>query len=86
MARIKTAAEPKRMGRPIAVEAEKSISIRLPGKLIEAVEAWALANETSRAEAIRRLIEHGLAVPKLADPYAAFERAIARLKDVPDHE
>jgi len=86
MARIKTAIEPKRMGRQIAVEAEKSISIRLPGKLIEAVEAWASANETSRAEAIRRLIEHGLAAPKLADPYATFERAIARLKDAQDHE
>jgi len=80
MARTKTSAE-KRTDRPITVEADKSINIRLPGKLLEAIETWASTNETSRAEAIRRLIERGLAAPNLVDPYAAFDRAIARLKE-----
>jgi hypothetical protein len=31
---------------------------------------------------VRRLIERGLAAPHPVDPYAAFERAIARLKEV----
>jgi hypothetical protein len=78
----KTSVAQKQTGQPIAVDAEKSVSVRLPGKLLDAVDAWASTNETSRAEAIRRLIERGLA-PQPPDPYAIFERAIARLKEAP---
>ena len=88
MARSKTS-EQKRAGRPIAVEteksAEKSVGVRLPVRLLDAVDAWAANNKTSRSEAIRRLIERGLA-PQPPDPYATFERAIARLKEAQSQE
>jgi hypothetical protein len=85
MARSKSSAEQKRAGRPLAVEGEKSIGIRLPGKLLEAVDAWASSNQTSRSEAIRRLIERGLA-PQPPDPFTTFERAIAKLKEAPGQD
>jgi predicted DNA binding CopG/RHH family protein len=84
MARSKSSSEQKRAARPLAGE-EKSIGIRLPGKLLEAVEAWASSNQTSRSEAIRRLIERGLA-PQPPDPFATFEHAIARLKEAPGRD
>jgi predicted DNA-binding protein len=35
-------------------------SLRLPDDLIERVDAWAKANDCTRSEAIRRLVEKGL--------------------------
>lgn len=64
MAKSKTFVEQKRMGRPVTVEARKSIGIRLPEGLLDAIDAWASANEASRSEAIRRLVEQALAAPK----------------------
>jgi len=83
MARGKTSVEQKRMSRPVAVEGERSVGIRMPGKLLDAIDTWASTHETSRTEAIRRLIERGLAAPPPVDPFAAVERAIARLKEAP---
>jgi metal-responsive CopG/Arc/MetJ family transcriptional regulator len=37
------------------------VAARLPVELIERIERWAHAKETSRSEAIRRLVEQGLA-------------------------
>jgi hypothetical protein len=51
----------RKVGRPPTVEAEKAIGIRLPGRLLDAVDGWGEANEVSRSEAIRRLLERGLA-------------------------
>jgi len=85
MARSKTSVEQKRAGGPVPGEAEKSVGIRLPGKLLDAVDGWASANGTSRSKAIRSLIERGLA-PQAPDPYAAFDRAIARLKEAHDQD
>jgi len=86
MARSKASVEQKQAGRSITVEAEKSVGIRLPGKLLYAVDTWASAHDTSRSEAIRRLIERGLTTPTPVDPYAVFERAIARMKETPGHD
>jgi hypothetical protein len=36
----------------------------MPPTLIAAVEAWAAANDTSRSDAFRRLVEIGLKVKK----------------------
>jgi Ribbon-helix-helix protein, copG family len=36
----------------------------MPASLIAEVEAWAEANDTSRSDAIRRLVELGLKVKK----------------------
>ena len=40
------------------------MTARMPNELIVQVEAWAIANETSRSEAIRRLVELGLKAKK----------------------
>jgi metal-responsive CopG/Arc/MetJ family transcriptional regulator len=52
---------PRRVGRPATVEAERAIGIRLPAMLLESIDSWAKANGASRSEAIRRLVERSLA-------------------------
>ena len=53
----------KRRGRP-ATGKDPHIAARMPTPLIAEVEAWAEANDTTRSEAIRRLVEIGLAGAK----------------------
>ena len=53
---------PKRRGRP-ATGRDPVSAIRLPAELTAAIDKWAARNETaSRSDAIRRLVELGLAV------------------------
>jgi hypothetical protein len=61
-----SAVAPKMRGRPaIKGGRDPHIAARMPPALIAAVEAWADANETSRSDAFRRLVELGLkAKPK----------------------
>jgi hypothetical protein len=49
----------KRRGRP-ATGKDPHIAARMPSELIADVEAWAVANNATRSEAIRRLVELGL--------------------------
>jgi hypothetical protein len=49
----------KRRGRP-ATGKDPHIAARMPPELIAEVEAWAVANDTSRSDAFRRLVELGL--------------------------
>jgi len=42
---------------------DPAISTRLPKPLMQALLQWAADNEISRAEALRRLVEHALANP-----------------------
>jgi hypothetical protein len=49
----------KARGRPATGKAPH-VTARMPSELIVQVEAWATANDTSRSEAIRRLVEIGL--------------------------
>jgi len=51
----------KRRGRP-ATGRDPHVTSRMPATLIADVEAWAVTNETSRSDAIRRLVELGLTV------------------------
>jgi len=52
---------PKKMrGRPSTGGRDPHIAARMPPALIAEVEAWAVANDTSRSDAIRRLVEIGL--------------------------
>ena len=72
-----TAVEPKKRGRP-ATGRDPFVGIRLPAELIQAVELWAGRNDTpSRSEAIRRLVELGLAASASARPHSAKTRAKA---------
>jgi hypothetical protein len=49
----------KTRGRP-ATGKDPHVTARMPNDLIVQVEAWATANDASRSEAIRRLVELGL--------------------------
>jgi hypothetical protein len=49
----------KARGRP-ATGKDPHVTARMPNELVVQVEAWAIANETTRSEAIRRLVELGL--------------------------
>jgi hypothetical protein len=53
----------KKRGRP-ATGQDPFLTARVPQAMIGAIEAWAGANEISRSEAVRRLLEIGLAAKK----------------------
>jgi len=53
----------KRRGRP-ATGKDPHIAARMPPALIAEVEAWAAANDTTRSDAFRRLVEIGLKAKK----------------------
>jgi Ribbon-helix-helix protein, copG family len=57
----------KRPGRP-ATGTDPLISTRAPTAVIAAIDAWAASNGASRSEAIRRLVELGLAVKAEVSP------------------
>ena len=59
--KVKTFVKRKKMGRPVTVEAERYIGIRLPDRQLDNIDAWASAHDVSRSEAIRRLVDRGLA-------------------------
>ena len=54
-----TKVAPKKRGRP-GTGKDPHMAARMPPPLIEQVEAWAEANQTSRSDAFRRLVELGL--------------------------
>jgi hypothetical protein len=53
---------PEAIGAP--AQSEPFSAVRLPIGLTAEIDAWANANEISRSEAIRRLVELGLKVKK----------------------
>jgi hypothetical protein len=53
----------KRRGRP-ATGRDPHVTSRMPTELIAEVEAWAMAHDTSRSDAFRRLVELGLKTKK----------------------
>jgi hypothetical protein len=61
---IKVAPKKKR-GRP-STGKDPHMAARMPAALIAQVEAWATANDASRSEAFRRLVELGLTVKTTA--------------------
>ncbi len=72
MAKVKTYVRQKKMGRPITVEADKAIGIRLPVRLLDSVDEAAEGQGVNRSEMIRRLLDQALtAAPKRARGSAA---------------
>ena len=61
MAKVKTFVRQKKLGRPVTVEAVKAIGIRLPEKLLDAIDETATQQGVNRSEAIRRLCEQAIA-------------------------
>jgi hypothetical protein len=51
---------PKKRGRP-ATGRDPFLTARVPPDAIKAIETWARSNDISRSEAVRRLLEAGLA-------------------------
>jgi hypothetical protein len=54
-----TKVAPKKRGRP-GTGKDPHMAARMPPALIAEVEVWAVANDFSRSEAFRRLVELGL--------------------------
>jgi hypothetical protein len=71
---------PKRPGRS-ATGNDSVISLSMPPEVRCKIENWACTEKLTLSKAIIRLIERGLAAPQPADAYAAFDRAVARLKE-----
>jgi metal-responsive CopG/Arc/MetJ family transcriptional regulator len=46
----------KRVGRPVTVEADVAIGIRLSRQQLDVLDEWAATHGVSRSEAIRRLL------------------------------
>jgi hypothetical protein len=62
----------KRMGRPRGTKFSGTIPARFEPETVAALDAWAVAQDVSRSEAIRRLVELGLTVKtKAKQPSAA---------------
>jgi hypothetical protein len=57
----------KKRGRP-ATGRDPMVSSRIPTVTVSAVDDWAQRNETTRSDAIRRLVELGLTVKTKAKP------------------
>jgi hypothetical protein len=68
----------KRRGRP-ATGRGTMVSSRLPSAVVETVDDWALRNETTRSDAIRRLVELGLTVKTKSAPSERQRAALADL-------
>jgi hypothetical protein len=66
---------PKKRGRP-ATGKDPQIIARMPAESIASVDAWAAAHETTRSEAIRRLVELGLTVKAPARPVSEPDRRL----------
>jgi len=49
----------KKRGRP-ATGVDPLVGVRIPKETIAEIDAWARSNDTTRSEAIRRLVERGL--------------------------
>ena len=57
---IKVAPKKRSRGRPPTGGRHPHVTVRMPQTLIDEADAWAVANDTVRSEAIRRLVELGL--------------------------
>jgi len=51
---------PKRIGRPVTVAGECSVTIRIPEALLATIDDRAAANKASRSEVMRQLLEQAL--------------------------
>jgi Arc/MetJ-type ribon-helix-helix transcriptional regulator len=69
----------KKRGRP-ATGRDPHVTSRMPPQLVAEVEAWASANETSRSDAFRRLVERALASEQPSAPRS--EKKAAKAKEL----
>jgi hypothetical protein len=62
MAKKEKTVQKKSRGRPAGKTYSETIPARLEPATVASLDAWAVANEVSRSEAIRQLVELGLKV------------------------
>jgi hypothetical protein len=76
----------KSLSRPTGQRYPETIPARLEPEAVAAVEKWAAANDVSRSEAIRRLVELGLTVKTEGPPKseAARQGTKQRARDLAD--
>jgi metal-responsive CopG/Arc/MetJ family transcriptional regulator len=48
------------MGRPVTIDGDRTVTIRLPAAQLDAIDAWADARDIPRSEAIRQLVDYAL--------------------------
>jgi hypothetical protein len=72
----------KSRGRPSKGGRNPHIAARMPATLIDEVEAWATANDTSRSDAFRRLVELGLAAAAKHTSNRRSEKSAAKAKEL----
>ena len=51
----------RKVGRPVTVDAEEKIGMRLPSALLTQVDRWAAEKGIKRSEAIREMIAYAIA-------------------------
>jgi hypothetical protein len=82
MAKNKTVAKQKTMGRPVTVGGDEFVGLRLPSELLEIIDTYAAANGLKRSEAIRALIDEGI----IANfPHTKIAEVLSDAKAVPRH-
>jgi Ribbon-helix-helix protein, copG family len=59
--------KPRRVGRPVTVAGECSVTIRIPEVLLATIDELAALDNTSRSEVMRQLLERGLHRQKRKD-------------------
>ena len=68
----------KSRGRPAGKTYSETIPARLEPATVASLDAWAVANDVSRSEAIRRLVELGLTVKMSAKQPSSLKAARAK--------
>ena len=68
----------KSRGRPVGKTYSETIPARLEPATVASLDAWAVANDVSRSEAIRRLVELGLTVKMSAKQPSSLKAARAK--------
>jgi hypothetical protein len=62
----------KKMGRPVEIDADKFIGLRVPDALVKRIDGWAKREKIGeRSVAVRELIERGLAGGRTVPVYRA---------------
>jgi predicted DNA binding CopG/RHH family protein len=56
----KTNVRQKKMGRPVTIDGDRTVTIRLPAAQLDAIDAWASKTNVPRSEAMRQLVDYAL--------------------------
>jgi predicted DNA binding CopG/RHH family protein len=48
------------MGRPVTIDGDRTVTIRLPAAQLDAIDAWASKANVPRSEAMRQLVDYAL--------------------------